>query len=683
MSIPVPAGQRPLKWQAEAAEAARFALYAPDGPGWQSGIVNAATGTGKGTFLAGIAVAHALRSGRVVIVVDRKKLVRDLAKRCREVAKAAGLVDKATGRPLVGVCMAAQNEMLNPIVVASIQTISQPDRLKALGKVSLLLTDEAHGATAPTHRAVHEAIAEAFPGWKHIGLTATGYRGDGTEGLGDVFDGVIYTYTIAQAVDAGDLVPIEDYGVDTEISIEDCPLTESGEYDEDELAKRVNVPARNRLAWRKYLEKAAGRPALFFAANVAHANELARMGREEFGVNAQAVHGDNPEFPLKERECDARIDRYMHPEKYAPAERVPVLCSCDLIRVGFDAPHTYCVLLARAWKSLVAFVQTVGRGTRLHPDTARALTGITDPATRRAAIAASPKPSMLFLQLVDSGCEMTLDTATNLESATDKETREVKPLEPGEEVQRRRHDEWGIGRLVSIREAPPLGRLGLVRWPPTETHPDGDEREHRLSDLKRASKKPHGEEIEPTAITVAGHQEYRLHLLPGQRAEDPGVIGWYEYEGTYTVGGVAPRIGRIKMHVREGAKGWEVWSLRPPIASRNEKGPDDIATCQRPDCAKREIAIAWANSHLQANGAIVAPLDAEWRSKPASSGQKYVLRVECQIRRDLDNMSAGEADALIDAVKAFRRINDVKDPGLANRRKWAQRQFRGGRRGAA
>lgn len=648
---------------------------------------------GKGDLIAGIAVAHALRGGRVVVVVDRENLVNDIAKRTREVARTAtwtdpdgkvrSLVDK-DGRIRVGVCMADRNELQNNVVVASIQSLSDPRRLEKLGKVSLLITDEAHGATSPSHRAVHAAIGAAFEAWKHVGFTATGFRGDGSEGLGDVFDGEIFTYTIADAIAAGDLVPIEPWAVPTSISIEDVGVGDDGEFNEIELEDLINNDDRNRLAWRQYMERAPGKPALFFALNVKHAHALAEMGRNEFGVNARAVHGPNKKFKLSKRECDDYIAGFRrHPSERKPTDPL-VLCSCDLIRVGFDAPEAAAVVLCRPWRSLVAYIQTVGRGTRLLDETAAAVAKVATAAEKRAIIAASRKPKMVFIQLVDDGKgQMTLDTTVNLEKQ-DAEENAGDGLAVGDHVLRRRHTDWGLGEIVAeIEGDTPMGRRVRVKWPVSKVFPAGEEREHTVRDLARPKKKTEAEEEaefrEPVTVRVEGLQPYPIHFF-GERVAtgETSPIGWFEHEGTYTVGANATGIGRVKMHVRRGDDGWEVWSLRPPIAARGEEGRDDIATCQRPDCADLRTAVAWAESHLTAHGAVLSPLDAPWRSEPASDKQRGLLRA-LGLRRDSSAMTAGEASLLIDAYRAFQRVKDVKDPGLANRRAWVRKNFRGGR----
>jgi hypothetical protein len=46
---------------------------------------------------------------------------------------------------------------------------------------------------------------------------------------------------------------------------------------------------------------------------------------------------------------------------------IKMLCACDLLNEGWDAPHTEVLLMARPTLSKVLYVQQLGRGTRLHP----------------------------------------------------------------------------------------------------------------------------------------------------------------------------------------------------------------------------------------------------------------------------------------------------------------------------
>ncbi len=140
--LPLPPGQPPRPWQLEALAAAREA-FRPPAPGedkreYRSIVLSAATGTGKGSLAAGIPVLTARRGGRVLVLAHRKELIEDVAERVR----------KVVGAPDVGIVKAERNEWLNPIVVASVQSIT-PARRKQMGRFDLVVTDECFPAGTP------------------------------------------------------------------------------------------------------------------------------------------------------------------------------------------------------------------------------------------------------------------------------------------------------------------------------------------------------------------------------------------------------------------------------------------------------------------------------------------------------------------------------------------------------
>jgi superfamily II DNA or RNA helicase len=640
------------------------ALYPRDGsPGLARVLIEAATGTGKGTLIVGIAVllvwaaAHRVREKlpgarqkRVLLLAHRDELIQELVDR----------VKKIHGHPRVGVVKAERSEWLNPIVVGSVQSLTVA-RMANAGAFDLVIRDEAHHAVSPTDMAIFDEVLRVNPDAKIVGVTATPYQSapkGKTRGLGKAFTEIVYRYGLADAIEAGDLVPIIGKAVPIDVSLEGCRHTKDGDINEDDAADRINFPERNDVVVAKYKEHCQGKPALVFCCNVRHCKDMAERFKLA-GIPAEAVWGD-----MRRDQRKRLIAKYReHPDQ------LPVLCSNDLIREGFDAPETYAVLKARPTESMVVFVQMVGRGTRV----VGVPHGLTDPAEKRAAIATSRKPHLLFIDFTYGGCALDLSKAMANLDEDEPIGRPGRGFDVGDEVMRRHNDDWGRGivRAIDLDAKP---RKATVRWPPSQVHPGGAELTHPISALRRPP--PDAEEAEAEQATlvprVTGIREYEIVLLPGQRATDPGVIGWYEWEDTFTVGAKADGVGHIRMHVREGKQGWEVWSIRPPIAAKGETG-DDIATRRRGDCESKEVALAWANAHLSAHRAIVAPLDAEWRDQPASAGQKGILR-SLQIRRDLSDMSSGEADALIDAIKARRRVAEVLDPGLAHRRKYALKQ---------
>ena len=48
--------------------------------------------------------------------------------------------------------------------------------------------------------------------------------------------------------------------------------------------------------------------------------------------------------------------------------KVQILCACDLINEGWDAPQTEVIVMARPTMSKVLYTQQLGRGTRKFKD---------------------------------------------------------------------------------------------------------------------------------------------------------------------------------------------------------------------------------------------------------------------------------------------------------------------------
>ena len=619
-ALPLPPGQAPRAWQLEALAAARDAIKVH-----QAVIVSAATGTGKGSLIAGMGIRAARNGKRVLMLAHREELLDELAARVRRVP----------GAPDVGIVKGARNEMLNPVVVGSVQSLGVR-RLAHLGRVDLVLTDECHHALAPSYGRIYDAVTTLNPNAKHVGFTATPFRtgrkAGTTLGLGQVYQAVAYEYGIADAIAAGDLVPPRGFRVATDVSLEGVHVGADGDFVETELSAVIDVPDRNELIVREYLSRCPHQPALVFCVSIEHSQHMAEA-LQRAGVRAEAVWGVMP--AQRRRELIRR---------YRERDGVDVLCSRDLLFEGFDAPATVAIFQARPTQSRVVFTQMVGRGLRLHPG----------------------KTECAVVSFVDRADGLDLATLSDL-SPDDPPERTSSALGVGDPVVRRRVQGWGVGVVQRVDEDEEGGRLFYVRWPASEAHPSTVERPHVLADLARA---PTEEEPEDNGTLlavqprVAGVRVYEVLLLPG--ASPTTSPGWYEYHGTWSCAAALAPVGRpqrqgdgtwrpaerptVAVHVRQAGGGlWEAWSLsRVPGRDQDEvtqigSAPDHLA------------AMRAGEQWLAGLGARPTPHDADWKAHPASDKQLSALR-SWGIWRDTSKMSKGEASALLDAVRCRRLV---------------------------
>lgn len=351
-------------------------------------LVQAATGIGKTTMFAALPTYPGLsewlgqfdaKDRRMLVIAHREELIDQAARRIHQqnpdLHVSVEQADRYASR-------------FSDVVVASIQTLagSEFKRLKNLmahGIFRLVVCDEAHHSSAPTWRTalVHleflpsgessteensdapmyhdiEAMRVALEGWDAvapkdrllIGVTATPNRSDAI-GLSCVFQSMVYSYPLKQAVSDGWLVPPVPWVIETAENLDEVK-TVRGDFNQKQLAEAVNTDRRNQLAVAGWLEHAAALPTIAFTVDVAHAHALAAEFIKN-GIVARAVSGETPK--------DTRRSIL---SAYARGE-VQVLTNCMVFSEGTDLPKTACILMAKPTKSATLYEQMAGRGLRM------------------------------------------------------------------------------------------------------------------------------------------------------------------------------------------------------------------------------------------------------------------------------------------------------------------------------
>ena len=384
------------------------------------------TGTGKTcVFCALPTFMHATR--RVLILVHREELADQAADKVRKWNPAVSVAVEMADR------RASQTDS---VVVASVQTLRKGSaRLLALNPADfdLIITDEAHHATADSYTSIYEhfGVLSENSSILHVGVTATPNRADG-KGLSEVFTEISYSMGILDAINQGWLANIRGYRVQTGQSL-DGVKSRCGDFATDDLANAVNNEPRNEIIVKHWLELAEQRTTLAFCVDIAHAKAVAQSFRDH-GVASEAVWGDDPLRASKLAD--------LHEGK------IKVLCNCAVLTEGFDEWKIGCVIMARPTKSQLLFVQCCGRGTRI-PE------GINNLLEARAAGIRIEKEDCILLDVVDSYKQslVTLPTLFGLGERLDMQGKTITAaLERFEEVQEEHPN-------ADLSEAPALDKL--------------------------------------------------------------------------------------------------------------------------------------------------------------------------------------------------------------------------------
>lgn len=312
------------------------------------------TGGGKTFTFSYISLSAAAKGNAVLILVHRTELLEQSSLSLAALGVQHGIVApknkikqvQAAHYRDLGKCFISSD----PIVyVASVQTIAR--RLDRWGHLfRLVIVDEAHHATAGQWRATLEACHNA----RVLGVTATPCRTDGAglgTAAGGVFDSMVQGPTISDLIEAGYLVKPVVYAPPQKFDLSGIRKTSTGDYNQKQLAERLDQPTITGDAVAHYKKYLAGAPSIAFCTSIAHAEHTA-AAFQAAGYRAAAVSGKTPDD--ERRALIAGLGQ----------GKIQVLTSCDIISEGTDIPAVTGALLLRPTDSEGLYIQQVGRVLR-------------------------------------------------------------------------------------------------------------------------------------------------------------------------------------------------------------------------------------------------------------------------------------------------------------------------------
>ena len=317
-------------------------------------LVALPTGAGKSVVIAGfLARVYELYAGqKTMMLTHRKELI---AQNFRALSRVWPMAP-------AGVYSAGLNarDHTKPITFAGIQSVWNKSEL--FGHVDLIIVDEAHLVSPKAgtmYRKFITDLRKINPKLRVIGLSATIYRSD-TGYLVDakdaIFTHVCYDRTqrdaFCQLVDDGFLAPLETKRTIAEIKTDGVKMR-GGDFVESELAKRVLSDTKGlEDSVREIIAEGQSRKAwLVFTVNIEHAAHIA----------AQLSAGGVPCAVYHSEQASADNDRALAAFKKG---ELRALVNVNCLTTGLDVPQIDMIAILRPTRSVVLWVQMLGRGTR-------------------------------------------------------------------------------------------------------------------------------------------------------------------------------------------------------------------------------------------------------------------------------------------------------------------------------
>jgi DNA repair protein RadD len=323
-------------------------------------LIEAATGAGKSHLIAAIAdTVHAISKGKHVLVLQPSaELVEQNAEKYRATGAKCSIFSASAG----------EKSLRYPVVFGTPLTVK--NRISRFGaQFAVVIIDECHGIT-PTVLSIIEAMREANPNLRVIGLSATPYRmGTGyifakwpdgkpvpeNQTRDPYFGACVYRIRARQLIDAGYLTPpvIGSIGVASYETM-NMQLNVRGQFDAEDIDRAFHGQGRKTSS---IIADIVGQSrdregVMIFAATVRHAQEC----MESLPPSLSAlVTGETPKAERK---------RILTAFK---ARKIKYLVNVSVLTTGFDAPHVDVIAILRATESVGLLQQIVGRGLRLSP----------------------------------------------------------------------------------------------------------------------------------------------------------------------------------------------------------------------------------------------------------------------------------------------------------------------------
>jgi DNA repair protein RadD len=298
-------------------------------------ILVATTGAGK-TRMALRIIQGAVLNGKVIwFVVHRREL-------CNQTSRAFWEAKLEHGMIMSGRVQSNMQAQVGTILTAAnrVETIKR--------KPDIIIIDEAHRSVSSSYMRLLDACPDAIV----IGLTATPQRTDG-RGLGEIYNDLVEVEPMRWLMDNGFLCDYKLIAPPSSLDMSGVK-TKMGDYDIAETEKAIDRPSITGDAIKVYRQYVDGKRCMVFCVTIKHSQHVCDQ------YNAAGIPAEHIDGTHSDAEREGALSRFR-------SGQTLILTTVQLAIEGLDIPAVEAVQLLRPTKSVIVYLQIIGRGLRPEP----------------------------------------------------------------------------------------------------------------------------------------------------------------------------------------------------------------------------------------------------------------------------------------------------------------------------
>ncbi|MCC8038994.1 MAG: DEAD/DEAH box helicase [Bacteroidales bacterium] len=312
------------------------------------------TGTGKTrlftSLIRDVAVYGLERNHlqRILIIAHRSELIEQISASLSRYHLEHGI--------LAGI-QKERRDLSLPLQVASIQTLTHPGNSSLAQKLGFdyVIIDEAHHALATSYR----KLWSLFPEAKILGVTATPWRMN-RQGFTHLFEAFVPSPSVKEFIQRGWLAPYQYYSIPSSSMVQQSvdglkEMGRDGDYKVSELERVMDRDSIRSQLYESYEKLVKGKKGIIYSISRLHSEHICWQ-YQSHGVRIKNIDSETP--AQERKQIVEEFKRGM----------LDVIVNVDIFSEGFDCPDIEFVQLARPTKSLVKYLQQVGRGLRKNGD---------------------------------------------------------------------------------------------------------------------------------------------------------------------------------------------------------------------------------------------------------------------------------------------------------------------------